>query len=162
MIKTVKNKAEIDDLVLLAKEIWEEHYTKIIGTEQVNYMLDKFQSTETVIEQINNEGYFYYLINKNSEDVGYIGVIPKSDELYLSKCYIKSSERGKGFGRKAMDYIVDLCKEKKLKRITLNVNKNNSKSIAAYKKLNFKIIDSVVNDIGNGFVMDDYIMEKKI
>ncbi|HJO91883.1 MAG TPA: GNAT family N-acetyltransferase [Victivallales bacterium] len=162
MIKIVKKNNEIKKLVDLAKEIWEEHYTKIIGTEQVNYMLDKFQSTEAVIKQINEEGYLYYLITKNSESVGYIGVIPKRDELYLSKCYIKSTERRKSFGRIAMDYIVDLCKEKKLKRITLNVNKNNSKSIAAYKKLNFKIIDSVINDIGNSFVMDDYIMEKKI
>jgi diamine N-acetyltransferase len=162
MIKIVKSDIQIKEVVALAKEIWVEHYTKIIGIKQINYMMEKFQSVKAVATQIKNEGYLYYLIEENNSNIGYFAVLLREDELYLSKCYILSSKRGKGYGKEAMNYIVNLCIEKDLKKITLNVNKHNTKSIAAYKKLNYKIIDSVVNDIGNGFVMDDYIMEKKV
>ena len=78
----------------------------------------------------------------------------------MSKLYIKSSERGKKFGRKAINFIENLAKEKMLYKITLTVNKNNVNSINAYKKMGFVNTGSVVKDIGNGFVMDDYKMEK--
>ena len=43
-----------------------------------------------------------------------------------------------------------------------NVNKNNKDAIEKYIHLGFKQIDFVVPDIGNGYVMDDYVMEKII
>lgn len=44
----------------------------------------------------------------------------------------------------------------------LTVNKNNVKAIRAYEKTGFKNIGSLVQDIGNGFVMDDYKMEQTV
>jgi hypothetical protein len=32
----------------------------------------------------------------------------------------------------------------------------------AYQKIGFEIIEELVIDIGNGFIMDDYKMEKSI
>ena len=47
---------DFSQIETLAREIWEEHYTPIIGAEQVAYMLDKFQSVAAMQKQIK-EGY---------------------------------------------------------------------------------------------------------
>jgi len=61
-----------------------------------------------------------------------------------------------------MKTIQDYTGEHGLGRIWLTCNKNNSRTLSIYKKLGFSIIDSIVTDIGNGFVMDDYVLEKQI
>ena len=146
----------------LAHAIWTEHYVPIEGKAQIDYMLNKFQSADAVSKQINDEGYLYYIIRDGDENIGYIGIQPRNGELFLSKIYVKSSERGKGYGRKAMFFIEDRVKEMQLNKITLTVNKKNVHSIKAYKKMGFICVDSIIQDIGNGFVMDDYKMEKVI
>ena len=89
-------------------------------------------------------------------DKGYFWISDKKDYLFLSKLYIQKDFRHKGLGTKAFEEIKQLANGKK---IQLTVNKHNINSINAYKKWGFKTIDSVVTDIGSGFVMDDYIME---
>lgn len=147
----------------LAGEIWTEHYTPIIGRDQVEYMLDKYQSQKSISDQIQKEGYKYYLISEDKKNSGYIGYISvqfREDELFLSKIYIKDNKRGKGFGRLAINYLQRLAKENNVSKISLTVNKNNINSIKAYEKIGFENHGSVVQDIGNGFVMDDYKMVK--
>jgi hypothetical protein len=41
----------------------------------------------------------------------------------------------------------------------LCVNKRNTIALAAYAKYGFRIYGQDVLDIGNGFVMDDYLLE---
>lgn len=147
----------------LAYSIWREHYTPIIGSQQVEYMLEKFQSKEAILDQIEKQGHLYYLLeDKDSDWVGYVAVIPKDKELFLSKLYINTANRGKGYGRYALDFIETIARDKGLSKISLTVNKNNAHSIKIYEKLGFMISDSLVTDIGNGFVMDDYKMEKTV
>jgi diamine N-acetyltransferase len=155
-----QKKADFATIENLAKTIWTEHYTPIIGKKQVDYMLDKFQSVEAISNQISDSGYHYYIIRDDNKNTGYIGIQPIDKELFLSKIYVKSSERGKGYGREAMQFIENFAKKKKLKKITLTVNKNNTNSINAYEKMGFSCVASIVQDIGNGFVMDDFKMEK--
>jgi RimJ/RimL family protein N-acetyltransferase len=160
-IEPVLNESEIEIVENLACEIWNEHFTPIIGKAQVDYMLEKFQSRKAISEQIKN-GFLYYLITIKNDSIGYIGIHPKQDELFLSKIYIRSSERGRGYGRKAIQFLEKLAREKGLRKITLTVNKNNTDTIKAYEKFGFRNIGPVVQDIGSGFVMDDYGMEKVI
>jgi RimJ/RimL family protein N-acetyltransferase len=70
--------------------------------------------------------------------------------------------RGKGYGGKTVEFLESLAREDGFKKITLTVNKYNSGSIKAYEKMGFKNVGSIVQDIGNGFVMDDYKMEKAV
>lgn len=160
-IQAATNKQQIEIVATLAEEIWREHFTSIIGRAQVDYMLETFQSERAISEQVRN-GFLYYLIKSNNSDVGYLGVLPKDDFLLLSKFYIRSTERGKGLGRKALTFIESLAVEKGATRITLTVNKYNLQTIETYKKLGFEITESLIQDIGDGFVMDDYRMEKAI
>ncbi len=160
-INKVSKKEQLSTIVNLAYEIWYEHYTPIIGKHQVDYMLEKFQSVEAMTEQIKN-GSLYFLILDDDIPLGYMSADLLTDRLFLSKFYITKSERGKGYGRIMMAHLETLAKEKNLNKISLTVNKYNTGSITIYKKIGFAISDSVVKDIGEGFFMDDYQMEKRL
>ncbi|MBZ0189319.1 MAG: GNAT family N-acetyltransferase, partial [Candidatus Obscuribacterales bacterium] len=145
----------------LAEEIWTEHYTPIIGRDQVEYMLEKFQSEDAVCMQIRN-GYRYFLISEEGRFIGYFAVEPRGRELFLSKIYLRADLRRKGHGRKAIRFLETLAREGGFEKIALTVNKNNKGSIAAYEKIGFRNLGPLLQDIGGGFVMDDYRMEKKV
>lgn len=161
LIKSVSDKNLIKSLEDLAYEIWHEHYTPIIGKSQVEYMLEKFQSVKAMTEQINN-GYYYFLSEHDNVPVGYMSVNINVDTLFLSKFYVVSTERGKGYGRKMITYLESLAKERSLNKISLTVNKHNTGSIKMYEKVGFLICGTAVQDIGEGFIMDDYQMEKRV
>ena len=145
----------------LAINIWNEHYIPIIGKQQVDYMLDKFQSASAMEDQVAN-GAMYYLLEHNSQMVGYFSFSIIEDFLFLSKLYVLSSSRGNGIGREALSFMQQQTKDSGLKKIQLTVNKYNTNSIKAYEKMGFNRIDEVVQDIGNGYVMDDFVLEKVI
>ena len=92
--------------------------------------------------------------------IGYLSMTEGEDALFLSKIYIEADFRGKGIGKKSMDFIEGIARERKLGKIMLTVNKRNVTAIKAYQKYGFVVKDSPVMDIGGGFVMDDYKMEK--
>ena len=161
-IKRVTTPSQADLVSGLAKTIWYDHYSPIIGKEQVDYMLGKYQTSKAIQSQMEQEGNYYYLIHYDFVPVGYIGIIEKNHELFLSKLYILSSERGKGIGHKAIDFLVVRCREIGAPYITLTVNKLNEPSITAYEKLGFEIYGEVVSDIGSGYVMDDYLMRFRV
>lgn len=145
----------------LANTIWQEHYTPIIGEAQVAYMLNKFQSFKK-IEQQTLEGYRYYLIETNVSTIGYLCVKKTGNSLFLSKLYVLKSERGNGYGKKALHFVETIAKNLNCESINLTVNKNNTSSIKAYEQLGFINIGAIVIDIGNGFVMDDFKMQKRV
>lgn len=158
-------KAELEDLTNLARlahTIWFEYWGIILEKGQITYMVDKFQSQQAMKNQIENENYSYYFINLNNQNAGYFGVSDKKDYLFLSKLYLLKEFRGKGLGHKAFSKIVQIAKDLNHNKIRLTVNKYNTNTINAYEKWGFKTIDDVVTDIGEGYVMDDYIMEFEI
>ncbi len=159
MIIQVCNKEQIIAASELAYEIWCDHYYPLVGKKQIDYMLDKFQSTEAISEQISNKNYSYYLMQHNEEFIGYIAIQIQKEALFLSKFYIKREFRSKGHGRKAMNFIIEQSKKLNFNKIFLTVNKYNTESIKIYEKLGFKQLGPIIQDIGNGFIMDDYKFE---
>ena len=145
----------------LAAIVWREHYTPIIGEEQVRYMIGKFQNAEAMTRQID-EGYLYFFIRKNGESVGYTALQFADGRCFLSKLYILQEYRGGGCGTAVLSQILEMCREQSAGRIRLTVNRHNESSIAAYKKMGFRVIEEKCADIGGGYFMDDYIMEKKV
>ena len=152
---------KIGELCSLASEIWHEHYDPMLPEGQVPYMIEKYQSPKAVEEQIKN-GYHYYFLTADGKNVGYLGIQPEKEKLFLSKIYVRKDFRRKGIAKNAFNFACDFARNHGLKSVYLTVNKENFGSIEAYKKSGFKTIDSVVTDIGNGYVMDDYIMEKMV
>lgn len=159
-IRKAANAQDIKQIACLADIIWHEHFTPIIGAEQVEYMLKKFQSFEAISEAVNQHNYIYYMAYDNGEFCGYIGICPENNAVLLSKIYIEKSHRGKKISKKMIEAVQNDFSD--YDYMWLTVNKHNDGSIAAYKKMGFEITREQVADIGSGFVMDDYIMERKI
>ncbi|MGC4019020.1 MAG: GNAT family N-acetyltransferase [Muricomes sp.] len=160
-MKKTETEEQIQEIAGLAEIIWHEHFTPIIGTDQVNYMLDKFQSVSALKSQLEN-GYEYYQIFESGEFCGYCGIQPKDGKLFLSKLYIKKEARGRHLASKAFDFLLSLCAGCHLTSIWLTCNKYNEDTLAVYRHLGFETVDTQVADIGGGYVMDDYIMEYTI
>ena len=158
----VKTDEEINILADLASQIWREYWPKLLSPAQIDYMVAKFQSYNAIKEQIEDDGYIYNIMIKDDNNIGYFGLCPKEDYLFLSKIYIKDQYRGQGLGKEAFRKIIDIAKEHNKTSIRLTVNKYNNTTIKAYEKWGFSTINDVVTDIGNDFVMDDYIMEYKL
>ena len=148
---------EVKALADLAFQIWNEHFPPIIGQAQVDYMVDKFQSFHAISKQLD-EGYEYFFVEVDGEPVGYIGIKAESGHLQLSKLYIRSDMRGQKLGKMAIAFLLETAKTRGIPRIKLTVNKDNTDSIRAYEKIGFVNSESIVMDIGGGFVMDDYVM----
>ncbi len=150
----------IEELSAMACTIVKEYYEKLLGSDQNDYMIEKFQSFKAITTQLDS-GYNYYVLESDNEPVGFIGFYPNGKRMYLSKFYFAKSARGKGLGKKTLAFLVDKTRAKGLESIYLNVNKYNE-SIKAYEKMGFARIGEEVNDIGNGYVMDDYVYEYKL
>lgn len=157
------SKLDIEKLAKMAERIWHEHYDPLIGKPQVDYMLEKFQSTETMKKQID-DGYEYYLLFPfdrfaAAAPVGYFAFVRESGAIFLSKIYVEKEMRGKGFASAAVKYIAERCRMAGLPKIYLTVNRGNSDSVAAYEKLGFVKAEERRSDIGGDYYMDDFIME---
>lgn len=161
-IQLAKSDSAIHDIANLAEEIWHQHFTPIIGEAQVNYMVDKFQSYPALREQIKQDGYEYYQLFSSHTFAGYMGIHPETDALFLSKLYIKKDCRGQHLATEALHFLIKLCKERGLRKIWLTCNKHNENTLAVYRHLGFVITDEQAADIGNGFVMDDFILTFEI
>lgn len=155
---TVQDYLQIE---ILANTIWREHYIPIVGKPQIDYMLEKYQSAGAIEKQVM-DGFEYFLLNYDEVLVGYTAINKESDALFLSKIYVLSNYRGKKIGKAALLFIEEKAKSYHLETIRLTVNINNITSIKAYEKLGFENRGSLVADIGNGFVMDDFQMVKSL
>ncbi|MEJ2214913.1 MAG: GNAT family N-acetyltransferase [Gammaproteobacteria bacterium] len=160
-ITPVQTQEDIDVVAALAEEIWTSHYTSIIGKSQVEYMLGKFQSRQAITSQIS-DGQEYYLVSDEIQPAGYTAIVPDSDnnKMKISKLYTLSSVRGKGLGQALLRYIENKCKSENIPMLWLTVNKYNHEAISWYQHHGFSIKEKIKIDIGEGFFMDDYIMEK--
>jgi GNAT superfamily N-acetyltransferase len=86
----------------------------------------------------------------------------RDNSVFLSKFYIEKLYRGKGLSKKLLEKVKNFAYGRKAQSIWLTCNKYNSLALSVYKKLGFEIIDSIETDIGEGYIMDDYVLEMKL
>lgn len=153
---------QITQLAALAEEIWREHFTPILPAGQVDYMLEKFQSAPAMTRQMAEENYRYFFLERDGKAIGYTGIKSEDGKLFLSKLYIQKQHRGNGYASEAFAFLEALCRKEGLSAIWLTVNRFNYNTIAVYQKKGFVAVREQVADIGGGYVMDDYVMEKAI
>jgi len=159
--KQVSKGTDLDAIASMATTIWQEHYTPIIGEQQVAYMLDKFQSVPAMREQIK-QGYRYFLIKKKQQNVGYLSFEIRGADLFLSKIYLLKAWRGLGLGKQTMKFVEEQARLEHCRTVSLTVNKYNKNAIKAYESAHFVNKGALVQDIGQGFVMDDFLMELEV
>ena len=150
---------DIATIAALADKIWKEHYTSIISMEQINYMLDKMYSAESLKQQMK-DGHQFTLAYIDGAPVGYISISTKDEKNYfLNKLYVDVSTHRKGVGSHLFDYALQELKY--VETIELAVNRENYKAINFYFKKGFVIKHTIDLDIGGGFFMNDFLMIKK-
>lgn len=157
-IREIFSDADVRRMVKVAETVWREANISFCSAEQVEYMIERFQSFEAVQGQLL-QGYRYFVFEENGDIVAYFGVQPQGERLFLSKFYILKEYRGQGLFSAGLDVMKRLCREGEMRAIYLTVNRNNRHAYEVYLKKNFKVIEEAVADIGYGFVMDDYIMQ---
>ena len=141
-----------------AASIWEQHYTPIIGADQVAFMLNKYQSAQAMFDQFS-AGYKYAVVICGDQKAGYFAYDSKAEkEVFISKLYIHKDFRRRGLGRHILDFIAKETRALGCTSMTLSVNKDNSNSIQFYTAYGFQTIKAQKVAIGEGFYMDDYVM----
>ena len=151
---------ELPILESLAREIWPHTYSDIITKEQMDFMLNWMYSKETLSKQLK-AGHEFYILKKDSTDIGFLAIEQAGDELKVNKVYVLPTSQGLGAGKKLMDKAIERAKAKRCSYIFLQVNRDNTAKFF-YDKLGFTIRREEKFDIGHGFFMDDYIMELKV
>jgi ribosomal protein S18 acetylase RimI-like enzyme len=146
---------DIPAIQALAELTWNQHYPSIISGDQIVYMLGKMYSLPALAEQMGR-GHAFYLIRRNSENIGFLSVEKTGEnEWQLHKFYIDQALAAKGIGSAAFKKICDITRAEKIR---LTVNRQNFKAINFYFRNGFKIERVADFDIGNGFLMNDFVM----
>lgn len=152
---------EYKSLHEMASLIWHQHYPGIITVGQIDYMLELMYSEKRMGEDAAS-GYHFDWLAVDDKRIGFMAYKISEDRLFLSKLYVLPDEHGKGWGKMALGRLFSIGKEQDLTDIWLYVNKKNTKAIRAYDRFGFVVIDEIVNDIGQNYVMDDFIMSCKL
>lgn len=147
----------------IARTIWFDHYPGIISREQISYMLEQDYTVDSLSQDLERGVSIDRLI-VDSELQGFAAYGRYDDTLdfKLHKLYVMRSFHGQGLGSMLLAHVEKKCANKGAQRLILSVNKNNNKAIRAYQRNGYVKLESVVDDIGGGFVMDDYIMGKTL
>lgn len=147
----------------LAHLIWHDCYPGIITREQIDYMLTRMYSVETLQAELRcGIRYERLLIDGDLSGFASFGPAEQTEVIKLHKLYLNPKQHGHGFGRALLKHCENEARKLGALLLTLNVNKHNVKAIAMYQRNGFGVADSVIVDIGNGFVMDDYVMSKSL
>ena len=148
-------KQDIEAIAALAKIVWNQHYPAIISRQQIDYMLQRMYRSESLAAQMD-ENHLFYFVNANQANIGFISVHNETgNNWFMNKFYIDQAVAAKGIGGKAFEALKEKLDPEK---ITLTVNRQNYKSINFYFKNGFKIEQVADFDIGNGYVMNDFVM----
>ena len=145
---------------LLAHAIWPDTYGSIIGENQLKYMLNLFYSEASLKKQMDDDQHHFLLALSNAETVGFASYShgKKTGEYKVHKLYVHPMLHGHGFGKKLLDRIIKDIKPKGATKLVLNVNRHN-RAINFYEKYGFKKTGEEDIAIGEGYFMNDYVME---
>ena len=147
----------------LAHEIWPIAYCNILSKDQIQYMLARMYSLAT-LESNAILGHEFYTFQLHGNRIGFTSLqpnFPRSGFLRLHKIYLLEAFQGKGHGKEMMEHVYQCAYQHNLFKISLNVNKANP-ALKFYQSLGFEIVAEEKIDIGNGYFMDDYMMETKL
>lgn len=146
----------------LTFHVWPQTYASILTQKQIDYMLEMMYSESSLQNQITKDGCQFIIVYEEDNPVGFASYSEEEPRRWkLNKIYILQNQQGKGTGKYVINYIIEEIKKQNANSLFLQVNQHN-KAKSFYERLGFKEVDFVNLDIGNGFFMNDYIMEKKI
>jgi GNAT superfamily N-acetyltransferase len=161
---TALRDADIAPVCALAREIWMQHYPGIITVRQIEYMLAQRYSPAAIRMQLQSREAWWDKLEVRGELCGFASYERGTEAraMKLDKLYVHQLFRGKGYGAALIDHVAEVARQQGMDKLYLQVNKYNHGSVAAYLRVGFAVAKTVKVDIGNGFFMDDYVMEKVV
>ena len=154
-------KEELSKVQGIAHQTWPSTFAGILSEAQIAYMLNWMYALPMLESQVD-KGHGFLIAEVEGEAIGFAGYElnhlerPKAK---LHKLYLLPSSQGKGVGKALLLEVAKRAREARQKSLVLNVNKYNKKAIDFYLAMGFVTIRQEVNDIGQGYVMDDDVME---
>lgn len=156
--------ADVEGLAALARDIWYAHYSAIISAAQIEYMLGQRYHSNVVLAELRCDGMWWDKLVVAGGMAGFASYFLTGvpSEMKLDKLYVHPRLQRRGYGGMMIARAGEVARSRGCSRLVLAVNKSNRSAIAAYLKHGFRIANAVRKDIGGGFVMDDYVMEKSV
>lgn len=155
---------DFDTVATLAHAIWHEHYGSFIDPAQLDYMLEGRFAADNLQRYLDSDARWMRVLRVDAVAAGYCSwsLGERPEEMKLEQLYLLGAYKGRGLGGRMMRHIEDDTRARGRAMLFLTVNKRNTDSIAIYRKSGFVVRETAVFDIGNGYVMDDYVMEKRV
>jgi diamine N-acetyltransferase len=160
MTISIAKKSQLFIIKELAYTIWPVAYGEILSKAQLDYMLNLIYSIESLEQQVD-KNHVFLLVEDNNQFIGFASYelnFENSTKTKIQKLYVLPEIQGKGVGKQLINYIKQIAIDFKITDLILNVNRFN-KAKEFYLKYGFEITKEVKIDIGNDYIMDDYVME---
>lgn len=152
----------LDAVCRLARRIWQDTYPGIISQRQIDAMLADRYSPQVILAQLDDPRHVWLIARVEGEMTGFAHAYLEDGSCKLDKLYVDPRHQRRGIGHALFDAIRGFARQHQAQRIWLQVNRHNTRAISAYRKYGFEIVEARVFDIGDGFLMDDYVMEIRI
>jgi ribosomal protein S18 acetylase RimI-like enzyme len=146
----------------LAGQIWRTCYPGMISPRQIEYMLAWMYNAEKIIEELA-AGVVWEIVLLDRQPIGYLSLtVHSATDAELNKLYLLPEYQGRGHGQAMLARAEEIARQRGCTELRLRVNKSNERALRSYARAGFQIVDSLVADIGEGFVMDDHVLAKTL
>jgi len=153
---------EVPAISALAREIWQATYPGIITQEQIDFMLEQRYGHERLYDDLEDMHKWLDQACCDGRRIGFAFSEIYKDEFKLDKLYIHPDVQRQGVGGQLIAHVAERARKQGYPCVILQVNKRNVNAINSYKKYGFEVRTTTIDDIGSGYVMDDFVMEKKL
>lgn len=155
---------DVDAIAELARHTWQDAYADLIPQAQIDYMLAQRYNAAVLAEELGRDDVAWDVLWRDGARIGFAATLfpPEGDEAKLDKLYLDPAHQRGGLGGALIAHVVERAAARGCQTLLLAVNKHNAPAIGAYRKHGFAVRESVTKDIGNGFVMDDFIMVRNL
>ena len=174
--------AEFETIRRIAHATWPDTFKNILTGAQIDYMLHLMYRREA-LEKQTAQGHVFLLVleaqrgNQNANPsphylraagtkfkaIGFasyqLDYLPGTTKLH--KIYLLPRCQGKGYGRSLIRKVESAASGAGQARLRLDVNYQN-KAVGMYEHLGFVKVDRVDTDIGSGYLMEDWVLEKEV
>lgn len=155
------NPDELAAIIDIAHRTWPETYGKILSEAQISYMLGLFYTKGSLLKN-RSEGQVFLLACDEDLPIGFASFQHLENRVTrIPKIYVLPEAQGKGIGKMLIDAVAGEAAANNSLRMQLNVNRNN-RARGFYERLGFKILNTEDIAIGKGYLMEDYVMEKRL
>jgi ribosomal protein S18 acetylase RimI-like enzyme len=152
--------ADLPAIAALAGRVWRAHYPGIISPAQIEYMLGRMYAIDELAREMTEEGIRYACAEEGGALIAFVSWGPPAPRSKLHKLYVDPARQRRGVGSRLLAHVEGEARAAGARRLFLKVNKRNAQAIAAYRRAGYEVAAATVVDIGGGFVMDDWVMEK--